>query len=142
MTNIRAISILFVLFMAASCSVTKKTFEYPLNTENQQKIYDICNYSKTFGQLDTKVQTDSPYHLYLQSGFYERDHFSLALTANDRGDSSSFRISMRASKGKSFVRGVSKRQKKEFLNEIFVAIRGNVVDTATTETATTTDEQK
>ena len=118
MINIKILAILLVLLITASCSVSKRTYNYPLSAENQQKIYDICNYSKTFGQLDTKIQTDSPYHLYLQSGFYDRDHFSLTLTADDRSDSSSFRISMCASKGKSFVKGVSKHQKKAFLQEI------------------------
>ena len=118
MKNMKYTNYLLGLVLLASCGVSKMTYKYPLNAENEKKIYDVANFSQSFGQLDTWYQTDSPYHLYLRSGFYNMNHFSLSLTASTGKSDDAFYVTMRASGGKKFVRNISKQRRKAFLNEL------------------------
>lgn len=124
MGNIKNAAVVFCLFISAGCGVSKMKYPYPLTTDNEKKIYDVCSDSRTFGQLDVKIQTDTPYYLYLQSGFYERNHFSLSLSARESKKGDAFYVSMRASKGEKMVKNSTKEQRKQFLLELKSALGG------------------
>jgi len=106
----------------SGCGTSKKTFHYPLTTDNQKKLYDVCAMSKTFGQLDTWVQTDSPYHLDVRSGFYDRNHLSLSLVANQNKAGDAFSVRLKASGGKTFVRNVHRSARQNFMQELQTAL--------------------
>ncbi len=118
MNNIKSISFILALLLLASCGVSKMVYKLPLSESSEAVIYDISTFSSTFGQLDTKIQTDSPYHLYLQSGFYYTNHLSLSVTAREGKKDNTMCVAIRASQGKHFVRNISRKARKAFLIEL------------------------
>ena len=118
MNNIKSISFILALFLLGSCGVSKMVYHLPLSESSEKVIYDVSNFSNTFGQMDTKVQTDTPYHLYLESGFYYANHLSLSVTAREGKRENTMCVAIRASHGRKFVKNFSRKPRKMFLNEL------------------------
>jgi len=122
MNNIKSICTIASLYLLCGCGISKMTYKLPLNEDSEKTIYNVSSFSKTFGQLDTWKQTDTPYHLYLRSGYYSKNHFSLSLTAKEGKKDNTFYVKIKASHGNKFVRNVSAQQRKTFLSELEKAL--------------------
>lgn len=110
------------LMLATGCSTSKITCKYPLDANNKQAVTNVSTNSRIFGQLDVAGQSDSSFYLFLKSGFYDKNHFSMMVKAQEINEGKEFVVRMYGSRGEGFVRNLKKAERKAFLAEIQEAV--------------------